>query len=228
MKKDQHSLQALTEAEEKAADLFQKIRERGLIRPGITEKELNKEIYDLALELFGIRKYWHKRIVRAGANTLHPYHENPPDLMIQEDDILFLDFGPIFDEWEADYGRTDVLGNDPKKLKLQADIMEAWDRGKAFFEARKSKITGAELYQFVCQLAEEYGWTFGNEHCGHLIGQFPHERVDPDKKKNYLCPENNLRLKPSEPGKEEPYWILEIHFIDPELKIGGFTEQILG
>jgi len=228
MKKDQHTLYALMQAEEKASYLFEEIHDRGLIRAGITEKELNTEIYDLALELFGIRKYWHKRIVRAGENTLHPYNENPPDLSITEDDILFLDFGPIFDEWEADFGRTYVLGDDPRKLKLQADIMEAWDRGKAFFEAHQAKITGADLYQFVCQLAEEYGWTFGNEHCGHLIGHFPHERIDPEKKKNYLCTENDLLLKPSDPGIEEPYWILEIHFIDPERKIGGFTEQLLG
>lgn len=228
MKKDQHSLQALVEAEQKAAYLFREIHERGLIRPRITERELNKEIYDLALELFGIRKYWHKRIVRAGANTLHPYHENPPDLMIQEDDILFLDFGPIFDEWEADYGRTYVLGDDPQKMKLQADIMEAWDRGKAYFEDHRSTITGAELYQFVCQLAEEYGWSFGNEHCGHLIGQFPHQHIASEKKKNYLCPENDLALKPLSAEFEEPFWILEIHFVDPTLKIGGFTEQLLG
>ena len=39
--------------------------------------------------------------------------------MINENDILFLDFGPIFEDWEADYGRTYVLGKDPLKLKLK-------------------------------------------------------------------------------------------------------------
>jgi hypothetical protein len=33
------------------------------------------------------------RIVRAGRNTLAPYDENPPDLTVGEDDILFLDLG---------------------------------------------------------------------------------------------------------------------------------------
>ena len=32
--------------------------------------------------------------------------------IIADDDILFLDFGPIFEEWEADFGRTFVLGDD--------------------------------------------------------------------------------------------------------------------
>jgi Xaa-Pro dipeptidase len=40
-------------------------------------------------------------IVRAGKNTLLPYDENPPDLTIGEDDILFLDLGPVFEQWES-------------------------------------------------------------------------------------------------------------------------------
>ena len=34
---------------------------------------------------------------------------------LTDDDILFLDLGPIFAEWEADFGRTYVLGDDPVK-----------------------------------------------------------------------------------------------------------------
>jgi Xaa-Pro dipeptidase len=103
----------LIEAEEKAAELFQIAEGRGLIRAGKTERQLNEEIFALAKELFGIEKYWHKRIIRSGPNTLEPYNENPPDLVIQENDILFFDFGPIFEDWEADFGRTYVIGNDP-------------------------------------------------------------------------------------------------------------------
>ena len=82
--------------------------------------------------MFGIKKYWHKRIVRSGKNTLLPYKENPPDLTIQEDDILFFDFGPVFDDWEADVGKTYVVGNNAKKLKLSKDVESAWHEGKAF------------------------------------------------------------------------------------------------
>ena len=75
----------------------------------MTEKELNEEVYALAEQMFGIRTYWHKRIVRSGPNTLYPYADNPPDRIITEDDIVFLDFGPVFERWEADFGRTYVL-----------------------------------------------------------------------------------------------------------------------
>src|SRR6266567_9110721 len=92
----------LMEAEQKAAALFHEIEERGLLVPGKSERELNEEVFRLADELFGIKKYWYKRIVRSGPNTLLPYNENPPNLILQEDDILFFDFGPIFEDWEAD------------------------------------------------------------------------------------------------------------------------------
>ena len=105
------STQELIKAEKKAKKLFEEIEIRGLLIPGITEKELNTSIFNLAFELFSIEKYWHKRIVRAGKNTLKPYDENPENLTLQQDDILFIDFGPIFEEWEADFGRTYVLGN---------------------------------------------------------------------------------------------------------------------
>ena len=68
--------------------------------------------------MFGVSRHWHKRIVRAGPNTLQPYRENPPDRVIGADDIVFCDFGPIFEEWEADFGRTFVLGDDPVKLAV--------------------------------------------------------------------------------------------------------------
>jgi Xaa-Pro dipeptidase len=104
----------LKAAQNKAEGLFQAVEARGLIRPGITEEALNAEIYALAKQMYGITTYWHKRIVRAGRNTLLPYAENPPDLVIGTDDILFLDLGPVFEDWEADFGRTFVIGDDPQ------------------------------------------------------------------------------------------------------------------
>ena len=113
------NLKNLIEAENKAAKLFREIELRNLMSPGKSENQINTEIFDLAYEMFGIKKYWHKRIVRCGQNTLEPYNENPGNLILKKDDILFIDFGPIFEEWEADFGRTYVLGNDPYKLKLK-------------------------------------------------------------------------------------------------------------
>jgi Xaa-Pro aminopeptidase len=216
----------LIEAEEKALQLFKTAEARGLITHGKSERQLNEEIFKLAYELFGIEKYWHKRIVRSGPNTLHPYHENPPDLEIQKDDILFFDFGPIFEDWEADFGRTYVIGSDPLKLKLKNDIESAWHQTKQWFE-KQSGLTGAQLYDYTFELAKQYGWAYGGEIAGHIIGQFPHEKLDPGDYGLYVHPGNhNDMFLPDKNGKKRD-WILEIHFVDYEKKIGGFFEQLL-
>ncbi|QDX92519.1 aminopeptidase P family protein [Brevibacillus laterosporus] len=217
---------ALRDAEKKAEELFIRIEEKGILRGGVTEKQVNREIYELAFQMFGIKKYWHKRIVRTGKNTLYPYRENPPDLTISDEDIIFLDFGPIFEEWEADFGRTFVLGNDPYKIKLQNDIAQAWQNGKDYFQSRPN-ITGSELFEFMCRLAEEYGWEYGGPHAGHLIGEFPHERIQGDEVENYIHSENKVQMREPDKDGRRRDWILEVHFIDRELEIGGFFEQLL-
>ncbi len=216
----------LIEAEGIAVKLFQEIELRGLIIPGKSEKQLNTEIFALANELFGIEKYWHKRIVRSGANTLSPYDENPPNLIIREDDILFFDFGPVIEDWEADLGRTYVIGNDPLKHKLKNDIETAWHEAKGWFN-KQTSLTGAAFYNYVAGLSSKYGWEFGGQIAGHLIGEFPHEKLDPGNYSLYVHPENNNDMfLPDENGNKRD-WILEVHFVDRDKKIGGFFEQLL-
>ena len=216
----------LLEAQTRAEVLFQEVEARRLIRPGITEKGLNDEIYALAQELYGITTYWHKRIVRAGKNTLLPYAENPPDHTIGEDDILFLDLGPVFEQWEADFGRTFVLGSDPLKLKMCQDINSAFADGKQFFNDHPG-ITSREFFHYVESLAAKYNWEFGGPIAGHLIGQFPHERIADDKVTLYVHPKSDLPMRSLDEEGRQRHWILEIHFVDRGREIGGFYEELL-
>ena len=218
--------EALRSAQGKAAELFREIEVRGLIHAGIQESELNDRIFALAEEMYGIRTYWHKRIVRAGTNTLLPYAENPPDLTIRADDILFLDLGPVFENWEADFGRTFVLGSDPKKHKLREDVSLAFAAGKRHFN-ESPDITGSELFEYVQSLAGQFGWQFGGQIAGHLIGYFPHERIPDDKVTLYVHPESHTPMRSLDERGRRRHWILEIHFVDREFQIGAFYEELL-
>ena len=220
------SKEKLIEAEAKALYLFKEIEARGIIAAFKTEKQINTEIHNLAFELFGIKKYWHKRIVRAGANTLSAYSSNPANLTLQEDDILFIDFGPIFEDWEADFGRTYVIGNDPYKIKLRDDLEKAWNEIKDWFEQQTS-ITGSELFYEVLQTTKRYGWTFGSTIAGHLIGQFPHEKIQPKSHALYIHKMNYTDMLLPDANGNKRHWILEVHFVDKQQKIGGFFEQLL-
>jgi Xaa-Pro dipeptidase len=216
----------LLDAQRKAEALFAQTQAQSLIRPGAKESEINESIYALAGSMYGISRYWHKRIVRAGPNTLAPYDENPPDLTVGEDDIVFLDFGPVFEEWEADFGRTYVVGNDPLKHKLRRDIEQAFASGKRYF-LEHPEITAAQLYEYAQKLAEQHGWEYGGPIAGHLIGMFPHERIAEDKISLYVHPQNHLRMRDPDVSGRKRHWILEIHFVDRARQIGGFYEELL-
>ncbi|WP_346348834.1 M24 family metallopeptidase [Rhodococcus sp. T2V] len=95
---------------------------RGLIAPCASESQVRDGVRDLADEMFGTRRCWHKRIVRSGGTTLEPYRSNPPDLTIADDDVVFLDFGPIFEGWEAGFGCTCVLGDDRAARRCGAGV----------------------------------------------------------------------------------------------------------
>jgi Xaa-Pro dipeptidase len=217
---------ALLQAQNNAHELFRAVETQGIIRPNVSESQINQDIYDLAEKMFGISTYWHKRIVRAGSNTLKPYDEDPPDLTLAEDDILFLDLGPVFEAWEADFGRTFVLGSDPLKLKLRDDIAKAFAQGKQYFHSHP-EIKADELYRYAQKMARDYGWEYGGPIAGHLIGQFPHERIPNDKISLYVHPQNPMKMRGQDAEGQPRHWILEIHFIDRAKKIGGFYEELL-
>ncbi len=216
----------LIEAEKIAVEIFKELEKRNLIIPGKDEETLNEEVFNLAKELYRIEKHWHKRIVRCGENTLYPYKENPPNKTIQENDILFFDFGPIIENWEADLGRTYVIGSDPLKRKLKNDIEKAWQETKNWFGAQ-TNLKASKLFEFVLDKANEYGWEFGGEIAGHLIGEFPHERLEPENYQLYVHPDNHNNMFELDANGNNRHWILEMHFVDKKNKIGGFYEQLL-
>ena len=219
--------QKLILSEQKAKDLFLSVEEKGLIIPGKTEKELSNEIVKIAKDDFGIMDYWHKKIVRTGINTLQPFIADPPDMMIQEGDILFFDFHPIFEGWEADLGRTYVLGIDPLKRKIKRDIELAWQEANDWYFAQ-THLTGAEYFNYVSELTKSYGYEFGNAIAGHIVGYYPHEQPDDP---HDLCldvhPGNHTDILQPDKNGNKRHWILELHFVDRVNNIGAFFEQLL-
>ena len=55
---------------------------------------------------------------------------------------------PIFEEWEADFGRTFVLSGDPDKTAVRDALPRVWEAGREYFDSHPD-VTGAELFDFV-------------------------------------------------------------------------------
>lgn len=217
----------LEAAEAKAVAMFDAIESAGLIVPGKTEAELDADIFELAKRDFGVTVHWHKRVVRTGLNALTTYYDDPPLRTLGDEDIVYLDFGPVFADWEADMGRSYALGRDPERKRLVADLPRVFATVQAHYHASPD-ITGAALYAFAQSAARAAGWDFGGKIAGHIVGEFPHAQLVPgDRDLHRIAPANPTRMRDPDSNGRERFWILEIHLVDRDRQFGGFYERLL-
>jgi len=217
----------LESAEAKGVAMLDAIERAGFIAPGRLETEVDEDIRALAERDFGVTVNWHKRLVRSGPNTLCTFHEKPPVRALQPEDTVYLDLGPVFEEWEADLGRSYALGTDPEKKRLVADLPRLFEVVKAHYDSSPD-ITGAELYAFAQKAAADAGWLFGGKISGHIVGEFPHiQRIPGEPDLHRIAPANPKRMRDPDDNGDERHWILEIHLTDKARTFGGFYERLL-
>jgi Xaa-Pro dipeptidase len=223
---DDRRLRELVAAESQGMALLDAIESAGMIRPGRSELMVERDIFALAEQSFGVRQHWHKRIVRSGVNTLRIAADDPPVRDIEEDDTVFLDLGPVFEAWEADVGRTYAIGADPEKHRLCRDLAVIFDQLKDHFDTH-ADVTGAELYDVACGLAEAAGWWFAGKIAGHIVGEFPHARLPGNRDHYRISPDNKTRMRDPDAQGHTKFWILEVHLADQSRTFGGFYERLL-
>jgi Xaa-Pro dipeptidase len=216
----------LERAQAKALKLFDAIERDGLIRAGVSERQVEDEIGALAEREFGVEKHWHRRIVRAGPNSVTIAGDNPPVRTIAEDDIVYVDLGPVFEAWEADIGRSYVLGDDPEKRRLVADLPRIFEQVRAYYHGNPG-MSGAELYAHAQSAASDAGWRFGGQIAGHIVSEFAHALIPGDKALNRISPLNPKPMTDSDGKGQNRHWILEIHLVAEDGSFGGFYERLL-
>ena len=131
----------------------------------------------------------------------------------------------MFEDWEADLGRTYVLGNHPGGPLVEA-LPVVFDRVQSHYHASPD-MTGAELYAFAQKAAADAGWIFGGVIAGHLVSEFAHAHIPGDKDLNRISsrkPETDARS-----GRARPRTALDpgIHLVEPNGRYGGFYERLL-
>ena len=122
------------------------------LTPGLSEEQA-KEIARTTLSALEMRRGWHHIIVRCGSNTTKDFMErSEPGVVLGENDIFFVDIGPVYGDFEGDAGDTFVFGDDPRHLKAQRDVREIWEIVRAKWLAER--VTGVELYEFAVETTE--------------------------------------------------------------------------
>lgn len=217
---------ALVASEERGMALLSAVEAADIIRSGRTELEIERDIYAIAARDFGVTTHWHDRVVRAGINTLCVAGQAAPDRMVEVDDVVFLDLGPVFGDWEADVGRSYAIGSDPERHRLVADLPIVFDAVAARFHADPD-MTGAGLFAAAVEEAEARGWRFGGKIAGHLVGRYPFARSPAGKEGGRASPANTERMRDPDPKGNRRHWILEIHLVAGDGRFAGFYERLL-
>lgn len=183
------------------------------VRPGHTEKDA-LAILKESLKRNGSEKIWHPPQIRFGANTTKKFGEKAEPVALGENDLFFLDIGPVFVGHEGDVGRTYTIGHNEEFERIARDAREIFDLARA--RCLNEGVTGQVLYDYAAAQAQERGWNLGfGGASGHRVSDFPHA----------VHYRGKLRTQDYRPAPNR--WILEIHLHDPKGRFGAFYEDLL-
>ncbi len=183
------------------------------VQPGMAEEQAKAIARDV-LQGMGMRRGWHHIIVRCGSNTTKDFMErSEPGVVLGENDIFFIDIGPIYEDTEGDAGETFVFGDDPDHLRAKKEVRLIWDEVRDTWFAER--ITGKELYDHAIEVAAGYGWKLNMDLSGHRLSDFPHAA-------HYDGPLAEVTFRPN-----PNLWVLEIAIAHPERSFGAFYEDLL-
>lgn len=185
----------------------------GHIVPGMAEEDalaLARAMLKDAEMLRG----WHGTHIRFGTNTLRNFGQrSEPGVVLQENDIFFIDIGPVWRGYEGDGGETFVVGNDPDMAKAAHDVRAVYD---AVHDAwRRNGLTGADLYRLATSEAARRGWELNLDMSGHRLSDFPH------------AVKFNGRLLDVPYTPSSGLWVLEIQIRHPDRPFSAFYEDLL-
>lgn len=144
----------------------------GFVKPGVTEIEVANEL-DFYMRKEGAQGVSFDTIVASGVRSAMP-HGVASDKVIEEGDMVTIDFGCYYNGYVSDMTRTFAVGDPGEELKEIYEIV--YQANKKVNESAKAGMTGAELDAIARDYIAEHGYgpQFGHT-LGHGIGLEVHE-----------------------------------------------------
>jgi Xaa-Pro aminopeptidase len=183
------------------------------VTAGMLEEDANKMVV-ATLQDMGASGVFHKPYIRFGSNTTKTFGaDSDPGVRLGEDDIFFIDVGPVWEEYEGDAGDTFVTGNNPELKRCAVDAKKIYTTVEKKWKTEKT--SGVELYHCAAQMATELGWVLNLDLGGHRLGDY-------SSAEHYEGPLSEITFHPS-----PNIWMVEIHIRHPQLPFGAFYEDLL-
>ena len=183
------------------------------VEVGMTELD-GLDLIEASLKKYGCKKKWHPSKFRIGKNTTKAFRElSDTSVKLAENDLYFIDIGPVFDDHEGDYGRTFVVGNEEKYTSIKEASEQIFRKTVKMFKTQK--LSGHELYNYAAEEALGMGYELNMKMDGHRLSDFPHALF-------FKGGLNDLESTP-----KEDLWVLEILIRHPAEGFGAFFEDII-
>lgn len=184
-----------------------------LVRPGMVEEDA-VDMAKRTLIASGLDLTWHPTRIRFGRNTMKAMKQaSEQGVVLQENDIFFIDMAPRFEAWEGDGGASFVVGQNEEYTRCALDAEAIFHAVRKMW--LKQKASGHELYQYAKQQAKQRGWELNFDLPGHRVSDFPHAAIHTGSLADFEATPSAMR------------WILEIHIRHPEKQFGAFFEDML-
>lgn len=172
MVKDQDEVARIERAVACSDQAFARLLGSGIIRPGVAENVIAAEL-EYYLRLLGASRPAFDTIVASGPRSSLP-HGRASERLIQDGDLLTIDFGAVVDGYCSDTTRTIVVGRAHDEQRRIYDlVLRAQAAGAA---AVRPGVTGKEVDAVARDMitAAGHGEHFGHG-LGHGIGLAVHE-----------------------------------------------------
>ena len=150
---------------QKAADIVDETYEHILkwVKPGMTENEVNNEM-EMFMRSKGATCSSFDTIVASGHRGALP-HGVASNKVIEEGDMITLDFGALYEGYVSDVTRTFAIGEPKEEMKKIYNIV--LEAQLAALEQIKPGMTGKEADTIARDVIKSYGY---GEQFGHSLG----------------------------------------------------------
>ena len=169
-RKDQTEVDSIVAAQRIAEKALEEVL--GLIRPGMTEKQIAAELV-YRMYKYGGEGNSFDPIVVAGAKSSMP-HGVPGDNVVRDGDFVTMDFGTLYNGYCSDMTRTVAVGHVTDEMRKVYDtVLEAQLAGIA---AAAPGVVGRSIHDAAAKViaGAGYGEYFGHG-FGHGLGLEIHE-----------------------------------------------------
>ena len=185
--KDDDERAAIRQAQAITDAAFERILEHFAV--GVSEQQIARQLEALMLDE-GAEGLAFDSIVAFGESAAEPHHE-PAHRLLEEGDVIKLDFGARFAGYHADMTRTVAFGAPASELAKIHDVVK--QSQQAGIDAVRAGVTGSAVDAVSRAVIERAGYgEFFVHSLGHGVGLEVHEAPSLGRKQDDLLPAGSV------------------------------------